>query len=147
MDNPDQQHAAARRLIDTLRKVTAIIRVLPFLYLIALSVCMILDSLFPEWACRVIDAVLSCPTLAPVGMIGMGRILKLCVWHRTACLLPACTKILGYVDSYIFPFTQSEIITIDIIFAAAFISFVALAYLHIYGRQTTSHRHPRLLQV
>ena len=133
MDNPDQR-AAVKTLVEILRKITRVAKIMPFVYLGILALCMAADCILPEWACRVADSALNLPIYGIVGMCGIGRLLKLCAWHRTACLLPSATKIASYIDSYVITFTQGEMLALHIIFALSYITFLALSYRHFFAR-------------
>ena len=95
---------------------------------------MALDSIMPEWFCRIADNVLNLPAYSIIGMCGIGRLLKLCSWHRVACLLPSATKVANYVDSYVITFTQGEMVVLHAFFVLTFFLFLALSYRHFFAR-------------
>ena len=135
MDSPDPRNAVSS-LVGILRKVTRIVQLLPFAYLLLLSVYLFLEFMLPEWALRIADNALNAPVYSVVGMLGAGRLLKLCRWFRTACLLPMATKIEGWIDSFVVTFTQNEVIIINTILGILFLTFIILACRHFfYGRK------------
>lgn len=140
MDSPDPKGAVSR-LVAVLRKVTRIVQLLPFAYLLLLAVYLLTECVLPGWALDIADNVLNAPVVAIIGMLGAGKLLKLCNWFRTACLLPVTTKIESWVDSFIITFTQGEVITINTIIGLIFLTYIYLAYRHFFhGKQTPSHR-------
>ena len=133
MDNQDQKGVVSH-LVAVLRKMTRIMQVLPFAYLLILAVYLLTESVLPDWTLRVADNVLNVPCMAILGMIGIGRILKLCVWHRAACLLPISTKVESYVDSFVITFTQNEVILFNTCLGILFLGFIAFAYRHFFAK-------------
>lgn len=129
MDKQDQGGAVSR-LVRILRKITRIVQLMPFAYLLLLAVYLLTESFLPEWAVRVADNLLNAPLYAIIGMLGAGKNLKLCQWFRAACLLPMATKVESWVDSFIITFTQGEVVAINTILGILFLAFVALSYRH-----------------
>lgn len=72
-------------------------------------------------------------TLSPVttgGMLIASRLFKLCRWHKIACLLPTTSQIEGYIDCYLFTFTQEEVLAINITLGLVTLVFLILAIRH-----------------
>ena len=135
MDRQDQGGAVSH-LVRILRKITRIVQLMPFAYLLLLAVYLLTESILPEWAVRIADNLLNAPLYAIIGMLGAGKILKLCQWFRAACLLPMATKVESWVDSFIIAFTQGEIIAINMFIGVAVLVFLALAYRHFFAWKT-----------
>lgn len=133
MDSQDQ-NGVVSRLVVVLRKITRIVQVLPFAYLLVLAIYLLTECVLPDWMLRIADNILNIPCIAIVGMIGVGRILKLCVWHRAACLLPISTKVESYVDSFVITFTQNEVILFNTCLGILFLGFIAFAYRHFFAK-------------
>ena len=131
MDSPDQRGAVSR-LVLILRKITRVMQVLPFAYLFVLALYLLSEFALPGWAGRIADNVLNLPCLVFVGMIAAGRLLKLCAWHRAACLLPLGVKLESYVDAFIVSLTQIEVISLNTFFGVFYLSFLFLAYRHFF---------------
>ena len=139
MENPDQRAGAVSNLVRILRILTRTVQIAPFAFLLLFAVYLIVSPFLPEWLLRLSDAVFNVPVYATAGLLGAGRILKLCPWFRTACLLPFTTKVESYIDSFVFTFTQNEIIIINVATGAVIISYIYLAYRHFFhGREATS---------
>lgn len=115
-----------------LRRITRIVQIAPFAYLLLLAVCLLGESLMPDWMLRISVNLLSTPAYATVGMLIVGRWLKLCSWFRTACLLPFTTKVEGYVDAFVYTFTQDEVVVVNTAVALAFLTFIYLTYRHFF---------------
>lgn len=115
-----------------LRRITRIVQIAPFAYLLLLAVCLLGESFMPDWMLRISVNLLSTPAYATVGMLIVGRWLKLCSWFRTACLLPFTTKVEGYVDAFVYTFTQDEVVVVNTAVALAFLTFIYLTYRHFF---------------
>lgn len=147
MDSPDPR-SGVKYLVAVLRRITRIVQIAPFVYLLLLAVYLLGESFLPGWILGLIDNVLDTPVYTTAGLLFFGRLLKLCSWFRTACLLPFTTKIECYIDSFVFSFTQNEIVFINVATAIIILAFIYLAFRHFFhGRKTTPHRNPGLLQV
>jgi len=128
---------AVSRIVSILRKITRMVQLLPFVYLLLLAVYLLTESILPEWALRIADNMLNAPLYAIAGMLGTGRLLKLCKWFKTACLLPVTTKIESYIDSFIITFTQNEVILINAALGIIMLAFVIIAYRHFFHARRT----------
>lgn len=134
MDSPDPKGAVSR-LVAVLRRVTRIVQLLPFVYLLLLSAYLLTEYFLPDWALGIADNVLNAPIVAIIGLLGVGELLKLCAWFRTACLMPILPKIESWVDSFVITFTQEEILCINISIGIIALVFLVAAIRHFaYGR-------------
>jgi len=122
--------------VKVLRKVTRIVQIAPFAYLLLSAICLLGESLMPDWMLRVAENLLSTPAYAVVGMLLVGRWLKLCSWFRTACLLPCTAKVEGYVDAFVYTFSQNEVVLINIALGILFLLFIYSAFRHFFHAAT-----------
>jgi len=132
MDSPGQRQGAVSSLVKVLRKVTRIVQIAPFAYLLLSAICLLGECLMPDWMLRVAENLLSTPAYAVVGMLLVGRWLKLCSWFRTACLLPCTAKVEGYVDAFVYTFSQNEVVIINIALGILFLLFIYSAFRHFF---------------
>jgi len=131
MDNRDQR-SGVKYLVTVLRRITRIVQVAPFVYLLLLAVYLLGESIMPDWALRICDNLLNVPVYTAAGFIFVGRMLKLCSWFRTACVLPFTTKVEGYVDSFVYTLTQNEVVIVNTILGIAFLLFIYLSFRHFF---------------
>lgn len=136
MDSPGQRQDAVSSLIKVLRKVTRIVQIAPFAYLLLSAICLLGECLMPDWMLRVAENLLSTPAYAVVGMLLVGRWLKLCSWFRAACLLPCTAKVEGYIDSFVYTFSQNEVVLINITLGILFLLFIYSAFRHFFHAAT-----------
>lgn len=132
MENRDQRAGAVSSLVKILRKITRVVQISPFVYLLLLGVCLVFESIMPDCLFRLSTNLLNTPVYTIVGMLCVGRWLKLCSWFRTACLLPFTTKVEGYVDSFVYTLTQNEVAIVNAILGITFIVFIILSFRHFF---------------
>ena len=68
--------------------------------------------------------------VSPVTIIAfliLSKLLKMCIWHRTACLLPILPQCVSVVDYYIieFPFSAAVVTILTVAFMFALLLFSA----------------------
>lgn len=132
MENPDP-NGAVSHLVAILRKITRVVQLLPFAYLLLFASYLLCESVLPDAVVCLADNVLNTPIIAIIVMLGAGRLLRLCNWFKTACLLPITTKVEGYIDAFVFTFTQEEIILINTTIGILCIVFIILSYRHFFA--------------
>lgn len=132
MENRDQRAGAVSSLVRILRKITRVVQIAPFVYLLLLGVCLVCESILPDCLFRLSTNLLNTPVYTIVGMLCVGRWLKLCSWFRAACLLPFTTKAEGYVDSFVYTLTQNEVVIVNAILGITFIVFIILSFRHFF---------------
>lgn len=129
MDSQDPRDAVSR-IVAVLRKVTRIVQLAPFAFLLLIAVCLLLESMLPSWVLRIVDN----GSILPLAlfMLFLGKILKLCVWFRTACVLPVLARLESWIDSYVITFTQEEVIIINTVLGIIFLTYIYLANRHFF---------------
>ena len=132
MENKDPRAGAVSSLVKILRKITRIVQIAPFAYLLLLGICLLCESILPDWAMRLSVNLLNTPVYTIVGLLCIGRWLKLCSWFRTACLLPFTTKVEGYVDSFVYTFTQNEVVFVNAVIGVAVLVFIYVSFRHFF---------------
>lgn len=94
------------------------------------------EGLLPESVLCVEDIFFTISPAATIGMLGLSRVLRLCRWHKVACLFPTNTHIINGIDTQLFQFTQNEIVAINITLSIIATAFLVLAYIHFFhGRK------------
>lgn len=132
MDSPDLQGAVSS-VIRILRKATRLVQIAPFAYLLFYAAYLLLGAFASEEILCFADSLFTLSPVATGGMLVASRLFKLCRWHKCACLLPCSSQVEGYIDSFVFTFTQEEILAINIIIGVATLAFLALAYRHFFA--------------
>lgn len=134
MDSQDQR-AAVLKLTAILRKVTRVIQFLPFIYLVLFSLSSFLEAFVSDECLFLRDSVLAVSPLVNVGFLFFSRVLELCKWHKTSCIIPLSSHTADYVDNYLFQFTQNEVIMLNVVFGLISTLFLILAYKHFFGNE------------
>lgn len=95
----DRESAAGvKRLVLILRRVTFAVQVLPFVYSSLYIVSLVLYGNVPEEAQMAADSLLYVSPVCIAAFLVLSRILKLCRWHRTACVIPAVPLVVNFID-------------------------------------------------
>ena len=132
MDNQDQENAD-KSVLTILRKITRGAQLMPFAYLLLLAVYLLSEPALSEWALHLADRIFIIPIYVLVCLLAVGRLLKLCRWYITACMLPILSKIVGYVDSYIVTLRYEEMVIVNTLLGVIYIAFIVSAYHHFIG--------------
>ncbi len=121
----------------------------PFVYLAFYSAYLIIGSFVSDELVSVADGFMVASPVTTTGMLVLSRVLKLCRWHRAACLIPSASQVEGIIDSYFFTFTQTEIVILNAIIGIISSVFLIIANKHFFhnGRKANPFRNARLLQV
>lgn len=131
MDSPDRR-GAIDGIVKILRKATRTVQVLPFVYLCFYGVYMIGGVFLPDGVVCFADSVLFASPVLTGFMLGLSRLFRLCRWHKAACLIPSSSSVEGYIDGYVFQFTQGETALINSALGALAILFLFLAIKHFF---------------
>ena len=135
MDSQDQASGAVSAVIKVMRRLTRVIQVIPFAYLLFYAAYMLLGSFASDGVMCVADSVMLVSPVATGGMMAASKLLKLCRWHKIAVLIPTTSQIEGYIDSFVITFTQEEVFFINLSLGILAASFFILACRHfIHGR-------------
>lgn len=131
MDNPDP-NGAASPVIRILRRLTRFVQVTPFVYLLFYGVYMVFGSLVPDNYLGMADTLVGTTPITTTALLFASRLLKLCRWHKVACLIPSASQIEGCVDTFVFQFTEVEITLINVSLGIVAIIFLISAYRHFF---------------
>lgn len=122
MENQD----AIKYIIGKLRSITTAVQVMPFLYALLYIFALAAYLFAPEPILGVLDTLLYVSPVVVVGNLIQSKILKLCKWHKAACLLPVLPQVNIVVDRYIYEFTiRAEVAHISLIILMSILLLVA----------------------
>lgn len=134
MDSPDSGNAVSR-LVSILKRVTRFVQVVPFVYLALYGLVLLTDSAGWCIPAGVIDSVMYVSPVVAAGVFPLSMVLRLCNWHKAACLMPYASRLENIVDQYIYQFSGQEAAIINAALAAAVIIFLIICNRHFYGRK------------
>lgn len=134
MGNPDQR-SAVKAAFAILRKATRIVQLAPFAYLCFYAVYLLAGAFVEDNLLGLADSLMMMSPVTTIGFLVASKLFKLCSWHKIACLLPSASQVEGYVDSFVFQFTQQEIAFINASLGILALVYLAAAIKHFfYGR-------------
>jgi hypothetical protein len=93
-------------IVRILRRVTAIVKVYPFLYSMLYVSCMFVYMFCSDEISILCDQLFYTSPFMIVCAIGLSYSLKLCKWHRLECALPMFPLIPLVIDYYIYPISR-----------------------------------------
>lgn len=79
---------------------------MPFVYTVPYLITLIITSQAPESIVVLFDTLFYVSPVVVAGLLVLSRLLCLCNWHKTACVLPLLPQIVSFVDYYIIELTE-----------------------------------------
>lgn len=108
MDSQDRR-ADLKRLIDTLRRVTTAVQILPFIYSAISIILLAVYNIVPEVVQMILDTLFYVSPVTIVAFLLLSKLLHMCKWHKTACFLPVVPQAVSLTDYYIINLTIPEV--------------------------------------
>jgi len=99
-----------RKYIIILKRTTIYVQFLPFIYSFFYVIVLIIYPFISEDAAMLLDSVFYISPIFMAGMLVLSKLLHLCNWHRTACIVPIISQVPVFIDSYIVSLTRIEAI-------------------------------------
>lgn len=93
-------------IVKKLRYVTLAVQLMPFVYTVPYLITLIITSQAPESIVALFDTLFYVSPIVVAGLLVLSRLLRLCNWHKTACVLPLLPQIVSFVDYYIIELTE-----------------------------------------
>ena len=93
-------------LVKTLRYVTTAVQILPFVYTVPYMVTLAVAFFAPDGVVWILDALFYASPVTVVAFLVLSRLLRLCKWHRRACVLPLIPQFVSFVDYYIIELSE-----------------------------------------
>jgi len=107
---------------------------IPFAYLVLFATYMLLDMVTSDATIGWLDSLVTITPSTTACLLFFSRLLKLCRWHKVACIIPVTSDIETFIDSNILQFTQCEIFAIDLAMLLLSVLFLLLAHKHFFSR-------------
>lgn len=108
MDSQDRR-ADLKRLVDTLRRVTTAVQILPFIYSAISIILLAVYNIVPEGVQMILDTLFYVSPVTIVAFLLLSKLLHMCKWHKTACILPMVPQAVSITDYYIINLTIPEV--------------------------------------
>lgn len=94
----DRPHLDLEGLVKTLRYVTAAVQILPFVYTVLYLVALGIALFASEDVVRISDSLFYVSPVTILAFLILSRLLHLCIWHKTACVLPLLPQVVSFID-------------------------------------------------
>lgn len=91
-----------KRIIGILRYITAAVQITPFIFTSFYIICVVLEPILSDDFKYLCDSIFYVSPIIVIAHLVYSRILKLCKWHRMACVIPTFPLIVSLFDYYIF---------------------------------------------
>lgn len=108
MENHEQRVDSIKYLVSKLRYITLAVQIMPFVYSFIYILCLVAYLFCSEPILVLLNTLSYVSPMVIIGFLIESKILKLCKWHKTACILPILPQILVFVDYYIIELTEIE---------------------------------------
>ncbi len=109
---------------EKLKSITAFVKVLPYLYVIAYFVGMGLYLVGSEVLSFIIDQLLYVSPFVVLVNLVFSRFCNLCKWHKTACVVPLFPTCMVFIDTFLY--RLSSISTYSLTFTIIFMSITTI---------------------
>lgn len=74
------------------------------------------------------DTLFYVSPIVVVGLLILSRLLRLCRWHKTACILPLLPQVVSFVDYYVIELTEVAAQVSIILFGSMSVFLLFAAY-------------------
>lgn len=115
-------------LVKKLRYVTLAIQLMPFVYTVPYLVTLIITLQASESVVVLFDTLFYVSPVVVAGLLILSKLLCLCRWHKTACVLPLLPQIVSFIDYYIIELTEIAAQVNIILFGSMAILLLIAAY-------------------
>ena len=115
-------------LVKKLRYVTLAVQMMPFLYTVPYLITLIITSQASEELTKLFDTLFYVSPVTVCAFLVLSRLLRLCKWHRTACILPLLPQVVSFIDYYIIELTEIAAQVNIILFGSMAILLLVAAY-------------------
>lgn len=127
MDSRENENKIAH-LVVILRRITYTVQLAPFIYSGILLVMLPLYFFASDTVLDLVDSIAyTSPTVMVIFLIE-SRILKLCKWHRAACLMPLIPQVPVFIDRYFWSFSYHLAAIVDAMVILTWILFLVAVY-------------------
>ena len=133
MESEQSRNNVVLSALNILRRVKKAVQLSPFVYAFAYIVILLLYDTASDMVLDVLDDLFYVSPVVIVINLVYSRILKMCAWHKTACLLPLIPEIANMSEEFPIEFTISQAQIINYASAITSILFLIAAYKVFFG--------------
>lgn len=115
-------------LVKKLRYVTLAVQLMPFIYTVPYIISIVASYSLSYDAARIFDTLFYVSPVTVCSFLVLSRLLRLCRWHRTACILPLLPQFVSFIDYYIIELTEVAAQVNIILFGSMAVLLLIAAY-------------------
>ena len=115
-------------LVKTLRRTTTAVQILPFVYSALYIILLATYQFVPEQFQATMDNLFYVSPVCMVAFLVLSKTLRLCKWHKTACIIPFIPQAVNFIDCHVLMLSENE----AIVFNVTLITMVALLLVAAY---------------
>lgn len=115
-------------LVKKLRYVTLAVQLMPFLYTVPYILSIVASYFLDYDSARIFDTLFYVSPVTVCAFLVLSRLLRLCRWHKTACVLPLLPQVVSFIDYYIIELTEIAAQVNIILFGSMAILLLVAAY-------------------
>lgn len=131
MEVNDQRNTLARAA-ERIRYMIGTVKITPYLFLVVYCLCLTFDCTGNIKVLGVIEKFYGCTVGMSFILLFMSKTLDLCIWHKTACIIPSSSAILSFIDDYIISLSQEEVLISNIILLVLTFCYIIVSFIHFY---------------
>ena len=115
-------------LVKKLRYVTLAVQLMPFIYTVPYVVSIIASYFLSYDSARIFDTLFYVSPVTVGAFLVLSKLLRLCRWHKTACILPLLPQVVSFIDYYIIELTEVAAQVNIILFGSMALLLLVAAY-------------------
>ena len=113
-----------KNLVLILRRTTTAVQVMPFIYTALYIIAMLFYVHAGETTQTVIDMLFYVSPVPVAAFLLLSRLLRLCIWHKTACILPLVPQAVSIATRL----PEGAAVAFDVIIVAISVALLFAAY-------------------
>ena len=126
------QRSTLARAAERIRYMIGTVKITPYLFLVVYCLCLAFDCTGNTNVLGVIEKFYGCTVGMSIILLSMSKTLGLCIWHKTACIIPSSSVVLSFIDDYIISLSQEEVFMSNIIFLVLTFCYIVVSFIHFY---------------
>lgn len=115
-------------LVKTLRRTTTAVQILPFVYSALYVILLATYQFIPEPFQSTMDNLFYVSPVCMVAFLVLSKTLRLCKWHKTACIIPFIPQVVNFIDCHVLMLCKNA----ATVFNVTLITMVALLLVSAY---------------
>lgn len=101
---------------------------MPFIYTALYLVSISLSYFLPEDSIWILDTLFYVSPVTVCAFLVLSKLLRLCRWHKTACILPLLPQVVSFFDYYVIELTEIAAQVNIILFGSMAVLLLVAAY-------------------